>query len=240
MNRSMPGLPVHHQLLEFTQIHVHWVGDDIQPSHPLSSPSPSAPNPPQHQSFSTESTLRMRWPKYWSFSFSISPSNEHPGLVSFRMYWLDLLAVQGTLKSLLQHHISNASILRCSAFFTVQLKGPSNSARFDFLLGCWRGDGCCPGLGWNKWYEEGVFLFWRGFCTYLDQRWSRNLPVRVSTCVHSIEFVTVLLLCYVLAFSRPQMLVPRPGIKPMLPALEGRVLTTATSRKSLLSLFLMK
>ena len=89
MNRSTPGLPVHHRLLEFTQTHVHWVSDAIQPSHPLSSPSPPAPNPSQHQSFSSESTLRMRWPKYWSFSFSIIPSKEIPGLISFRMDWLD-------------------------------------------------------------------------------------------------------------------------------------------------------
>ena len=85
MNCSMPGLPVHHQLPEFTQTHVHLVGDAIQPSHPLSSPSPPAPNPSQHQGLFNESVLHMRWPKYWSFSFSISPSNEHPGLTSFRM-----------------------------------------------------------------------------------------------------------------------------------------------------------
>ena len=108
MNCSTPGLPVHHQLPEFTQTHVHQVSDAIQPSHPLSSPSPSAPNPV----FSSESTLRMRWPKYWSFSFSISPSNEHPGLISFRMDWLDLLAVQGTLKSLLQHPFKAKSVSR--------------------------------------------------------------------------------------------------------------------------------
>ena len=124
MNHSMPGLPVHHQLPEFTQTHVHRVSDAIQPSHPLSSPSPPTPNPSQHQSFSNESTLRMRWPKYWSFSFSIIPSKEIPGLISFGMDWLDLLAVQGTLKSLLQHHSSKASILRHSAFFTVQLSHP--------------------------------------------------------------------------------------------------------------------
>ena len=82
------------------------------------------PIPPSIRVFSNESTLRMRWPKYWSFSFSISPSNEHPGLISFRMDWLDLLEVQGTLKSLLQHHSSEASILQCSAFFTVQLSHP--------------------------------------------------------------------------------------------------------------------
>ena len=103
MNRSTPGLPVYHQLPEFTQTHVHRVSDAIQASHPLPSPSPPAPNPSQHRVFSNESTLHMRWPKYWSFSFSISPSSEHPGLVSFRMDWLDLLVVQGTLKSLLQN-----------------------------------------------------------------------------------------------------------------------------------------
>ena len=101
MNCSTPGLPVHHQLPEFTQTQVHQVSDAIQPSHPLSSPSPPAPTPSQHQSFSNESTLRMRWPKYWSFSFSIIPSKEHARLISFRKDWLDLLAVQGTLKSLL-------------------------------------------------------------------------------------------------------------------------------------------
>ena len=91
MNHSTPGLPVHHQLPEFTQTHVLRVGDAIQPSHPLSYPSPPAPNPSQHQSLSNESTLRMRWPKYWSFSFSIIPSKEIPGLISFTMDWLDLL-----------------------------------------------------------------------------------------------------------------------------------------------------
>ena len=108
MNRITPGLPVHHQLPEFTQIHVHWVGDAIQPSHPLSSASPSALDL-LGRVFSNELVLCIRWPKYWSFSFNISPSIEHPGLISFRMDWLDLLAVQGTLKSLLQHHSSKAS-----------------------------------------------------------------------------------------------------------------------------------
>ena len=124
MNRSTPGLPVHHHLPEFTQTRVHRVGDAIQPSHPLSSPSPPAPNPSQHQSLFNESTLHMRWPKYWSFSFIIIPSKEHPGLISFRMDWLELLEVQGTLKSLLQHHSSKASIPWCSALFTVQLSHP--------------------------------------------------------------------------------------------------------------------
>ena len=115
---------VHHQLPEFTQTHAHRVGDAIQPSHPLSSLLLLPPIPPSIRVFSNESTLCIRWPKYWSFSFSISPFNEHPGLISFRMDWLDLPAVQGTLKSLLQHHSSKASILWCSAFSTVQLSHP--------------------------------------------------------------------------------------------------------------------
>ena len=124
MNHSMPGFPVRHQLLEFTQTHVHWVSDAIQPSHPLLSPSLPALNLSQHQVFSNESALHIKWPKYWSFSFNISPSNEHSGLISFRIDWLDLLAVQGTLKSLLQHHSSKALILWRSAFFIVQLSHP--------------------------------------------------------------------------------------------------------------------
>ena len=117
MNRSTSGLLVCHQLPEFTQTHVHRVGDAIQPSHPLSSLLLLPSIPPSIRVFSNESTFRMRWPKYWSFSYSISPSNEHPGLVSFRMDWMDIPAVQGTLKSLLQHHSSKASVLWRSAFF---------------------------------------------------------------------------------------------------------------------------
>ena len=124
MNRSTLGLPVHDQLPEFTQTIVHRVSDAIQPSHPLSSSSPPASIIPNIEVFSNESELCIRWPKYWCFSFSISPSNEYSGVISFRMDWLDLLAVQGTLKSLLQHHSSKASILQCSAFFTVQLSHP--------------------------------------------------------------------------------------------------------------------
>ena len=119
-----PGLPVHHQLPEFAQTHVHWVGDAIQPSHPC---HPLLLLPSIFLSirvFSKESPLRIWWPKYWSFSFNISPSNEHSGLISFRIDCLDLLAVQGTLKSLLQHHSSKASIFQCSAFFIVQLSHP--------------------------------------------------------------------------------------------------------------------
>ena len=125
MDCSTPGLPVHHQLLELTQTYVHQVGDAIQLSHPLSSPFLFPPSIfPSIRVFSSESVLLIRWPKYWSFNFSISPSNEHSGLISFRIDWLDLLAVQGILESLLQHHSSKASILRCSAFFIVQLSHP--------------------------------------------------------------------------------------------------------------------
>ena len=124
MNHSTPGLPVHHQLPESTQTHVHWVSDAIQPSHPLSSPSPSVLNLSQHQSLFKWVISSHQWPKYWSFSFNISPSYEYSGLISFRMDWLYLLAVQGTIKNLLQHHSSKASILWCSAFSTVQLSHP--------------------------------------------------------------------------------------------------------------------
>ena len=123
MNHSIPGLPVHRQLLESTQICVHRVGDAIQPSHPLLSPSLLPSIFPSIRVFSKKSALHMRWPKFWSFSFSISPSNEHPRLI-FRMEWLDLLEVQGTLKCLLQHHSSKASIRWHSAFFIVQLSHP--------------------------------------------------------------------------------------------------------------------
>ena len=137
MNHSMPGLPVHHHLPEFTQTHVHRVSDAIQPSHPLSSPFLLPPIPPSIRVFSKESTFHMRWPKYWSFSFSIIPSKEHPGLILFRMDWLDLLAVQGTLKSLLQHHSSKASILQFSAFVTVQLSHPYMTTGKTIALTRW-------------------------------------------------------------------------------------------------------
>ena len=108
MNCTTRGLPVHHQLPEFTQTHVHQVGDAIQPSHPLSSPSPPAFNLSQHQDLFQRISSS---PKYWSFSFSISPSSEYLALISSRIDWFDLLAVQGTLKSLLQQYRSNASVL---------------------------------------------------------------------------------------------------------------------------------
>ena len=124
MNCSMPGFLVHHQLPELVQTYAHSVGDAIQSSHLLSSLLLLLSIFPSIRVFSHESVLHIRWPKYCSFSFSISPSNKYSGLISFRMDWLNLLAVQGTLKSLLQHHSSKASILWCSAFFTVQLSHP--------------------------------------------------------------------------------------------------------------------
>ena len=131
MNRSTPGLPVHHQLLEFTQTHVpfsHFI---------LCLPLLLLPSIfPSIRVFSNESVLCFKWPKYWSFSFSIGPSNEHPGLI-FKMDWLYLLAVRGTLKSLLQHHSSKASILQCSAFFTVQLSHPYTTTGKTIALTRW-------------------------------------------------------------------------------------------------------
>ena len=121
MDCRTPGFPVHHQLPELTQTHVHRVGRAIQPSHPLSFPSPPAFNLSQHQVFSRESVLRMRWPKHWNFSFSISPSNEHPGLISFRMDWLDLLTVQG-----LSRVFFNTTVQK-HQFFSTQLSLWSNS-----------------------------------------------------------------------------------------------------------------
>ena len=115
MDYSMPSFTVHHQLPELTQTHVHWAGNASQPFHPLWSPAPPAFNLSQHQGLFYESILCIRWPKYWSFS--ISPSNEHSGLISFRINWFDLIVVQRTLKSLIQYHSSKVSILWHSAFF---------------------------------------------------------------------------------------------------------------------------
>ena len=144
MNRSTPGFPVHHQLLESTQTHVHWGSDAIQPSHPL---RPLLLLPSIFSSvrvFSSESLLCIRWPKYWSFTFTISSSSEHPGLIPFRIDWLDLLAVRGTLKSLLQHHSSKASIhqfLGAQHPYDTTLTSIHNywkNHSFDFVDLCWQ------------------------------------------------------------------------------------------------------
>ena len=124
MDCSMAGFPVHHQLPKFAQIHVHQVSGAIQPSHPLLSPFPPDFNLSQHQGLFKWGSSSPRLPKYWRFSFSISPSNENSGLISFRMDWFDLLAVQGTLESLLQNHSSKASIIWSSAFLIAQTSNP--------------------------------------------------------------------------------------------------------------------
>ena len=149
MNHSTPGLPVHHQLPECTQT---MSIESVMPSnhlilcHPLLLLLSIFPN---IRVFSNESALHIRWPKYWSFSFNISPSNEHPGLISFRMDWLDLLVVQGALKSLLQHHSSKASILRCSAFFTVQLSYPYMTTGKTIALTRWTFVGKVADTNWS-------------------------------------------------------------------------------------------
>ena len=136
MDGSTPGLPVHHQLLEFTQTNVHWVGDANHLI--LCCPLLFLPSIfPSIRIFSSELVLHIWWPKYWSFSFSISPSNEHSGLISFRMDWLHILAVQGTLESLLQHHSSKASIFQHSAFLTVQLSQPYMTTGKTIALTRW-------------------------------------------------------------------------------------------------------
>ena len=137
MDCSMPGLPIHHQLPEFTQMHPHWVSDAIQPSYPLSSPYPTAFNLSQYQDLFQRVSSSYQKAKYWSFSFSISSSNEYSGMISFRIDLFDLLAVQGTLKSFLQHHSSKASILQCSAFFIVQLSHPYMTTGKTIALTRW-------------------------------------------------------------------------------------------------------
>ena len=141
MDCSRPGFLVYHQFPELTQTYVHQVRDAIQPSHPLSSPSPLPPPLPSIfpsiRFFSSESFLHIWWPKYWDFSFSMSSSNEYSGLISFRIDWLDLLAVQGTLKSLLQHHSSKSPILWHSAFFIVQLSHPYMTTGKMIALTIW-------------------------------------------------------------------------------------------------------
>ena len=136
MDCSTPGFPVLHYLSELVQTHVHWVSDAIQPSLPLSSPSPLGFNLPSIRVFPNDLALCIRWPKYWSFSFSISPSNEYSGMISFRIDWLDFLEVQGALKSL-QHHCSKASVPQHSAFCMVQLSHPYMTTGKTIALTRW-------------------------------------------------------------------------------------------------------
>ena len=137
MDCSTPGFPVHHQPPEFSQIHVHGVSDAIQPSHPLSSPILLSSIFPSIMAFSNESFLPIQWPKYWSFGFCISLFNEYSLMIFFKNDWFDLLAVQGTLKSLLQHHSSKASILQCSGFFMIQLSHPYMTTGKTIALTRW-------------------------------------------------------------------------------------------------------
>ena len=192
MNRSMPGLTVHHQLPEFTQTYVHQVGDAIQPSHPLLSPFPPASIPPSIRVFSNESNLRMKWPKYWSFSFSISPFNEHPGLISFRMDWLDLLAVQGTLKSLLQHHSLKASIFQCSAFFTVQLSHPYMTNGKTIALTRWTFVGKVMSLLYNMLFRLVITFLPRSKCLLILWLQSPSAVILEFPKIKSATISTVL------------------------------------------------
>ena len=164
MDCSTPGFPVHHQLPELAQTLVHRVSDAIKHlivCHPLLL-LPSVC--PSIRVFSNMSVIRIRWPKYWSFSFNLSPSNEYSGLISFRIGWFDLLAVQGTLKGLLQHHSSKASILWCSAFFIVQLSHPYMTTGKTIALTTWTFMAkkclcfliCC--LGWSQIFFQGASI----------------------------------------------------------------------------------
>ena len=194
MNCSMPGLPVHHQFPEFTQTHVHWVSDAIQPSHPLLL-LPSIF--PSIRVFSNESALCIRWPKYWSFSFNISPSNEHPGQISFRMDWLDLLAVQGTLKSLLQYHSSKASILRRSAFFIVQLSHPYMTSGKTIALTRWTLVGKVMSLLFNMLSKLVITFLPRSKRLFISRLQSPSAVILESKKIKSDTVSTVLpSICY--------------------------------------------
>ena len=193
MDCSTPGLTVHHQLPELAQTHVRRVGDAIQPSHPLSSPSPLPSLFPTIWVFSNKSVLCIRWPKYWSFSLSISPSNEHSGLISFRMNWLDLLAVQGTLKSLLQHHSSKASILQHSNFFIVQLSHPYMTTGKTIALARRTFVGKVISLLFNMLSRFVIAFLPRGKCLLVSWLQSPSAVIlepkknKVSHCFHSFS-----------------------------------------------------
>ena len=174
MKRSTPGLPVHHQLPEFTQTHII---ESVMPSSHLILCRPLLllpPIPPSIRVFSNESTLHMKWAKYWSFSFGIIPSKEIQELISFRMDWLDLLAVQGTLKSPLQHHSSKASILQHSAFFTVQLSNPYMTTGKTIALTRWTFVGKVMSLLFN--------MLSRLVITFLPRSKRLNFMAAVTIC----------------------------------------------------------
>ena len=160
MDYSMSGFPVLYYLLEFAQTHVHWVSDATEPSHSLSPPFPPASVFPSIRVFSNESALCIRWPKYWSFS--ISPFNEFSGLISFMIDWFDLLAVQRTLRSLLQHHNSKASILQCSALFMVQLSHLYMTTRKTVTLTKWTFVSKVMSLLFNTLSRFVIIFFFQG------------------------------------------------------------------------------
>ena len=189
MDCSTPGFPVHHQHPELAQTHVHQVGDAIQPSHPLSSPSLLAFNLSQHQGL-FQYGLCIKWPKYWSFSFSIIPSKEIPGLISFRMDWLDLLEVQGTLKSLLQYHSSKASILRHSAYFMVQFSHPYMTTGKTIALTRWTFGGKVKSLLFNMLSKLVIAFLPRSKCPLISWLHSPSAVIfgtqenKVCHCFH--------------------------------------------------------
>ena len=188
MNCSTPGLPVHHQLPELAQTHVHWIDDALQPSHlcrPLLLPPSIFPS---IRVFSNESALCIRLAKVLSFSFNISPSNEYSGLISFRMGWLDLLAVQGTLKSLLQHNSSKASIFRHSAFFIVQLSHPYITTGKTIALNRWTFVGKVMSLLFNMLSRLVITFLPRSKCLLIS--WLQS-PFAVILEPKKIKSVTV-------------------------------------------------
>ena len=188
----MPGFPIHHQLLELAQTHVHRVSDANQASHPLSSHLLLPSIFPSIRVFSNESVLCIRWPKYWSFIFNISPSNEYSGLISFRIDWFDILAVQGTLTSLLQHHSSKESILRRSAFFIVQLSHPYMTTGKTTALTRWTFVGKIMSLLFNMLSRSVIAFLPRSKCLLVsavticsDFGVPQN---KVSNCFHCFPF----------------------------------------------------
>ena len=168
MDCSTPGFPVLHHLLKLAQAHVHWVSDAIQPSHPLSTPSPLPSIFPSIRVFSNESAFRIRWPKYWSFRFSISLSSEYSGLIFFRIDWFDLLAVQGTLESLLKYHSLKASILQCSVFFMDQLSHSYNTTGKIIALTIWTFAGKVMSLLFNMLSRFVIAFLSRSKCLLIS------------------------------------------------------------------------
>ena len=188
----MPGFPIHHQLLELAQTHVHRVSDANQASHPLSSHLLLPSIFPSIRVFSNESVLCIRWPKYWSFIFNISPSSEYSGLISFRIDWFHPLAVQGTLTSLLQHHSSKESILRRSAFFIVQLSHPYMTTGKTTALTRWTFVGKIMSLLFNMLSRSVIAFLPRSKCLLVsavticsDFGVPQN---KVSNCFHCFPF----------------------------------------------------